>query len=272
MTGTPVIKWNVHRIGEPDKPPVLWLHGFMGSGADWFPIVEQFREQFWCVMPDLPGHGQTKVSGNWSACTMPVVARELMTLLQNFTTSPWRMVGYSMGGRLALFLVLNYPELFDRVVLESASPGLASEADRQQRRNRDELLARELETGNWEHFLDRWYRQPLFRSLRQHPEFPSLFRRRLMNRPVELARSLRSMGTGQQPSLWENLPSNKIPLLLLVGELDVKFRRIASRMVALAPGCRMKVIPGAGHNVHAEQPEQFVKAVKRFFAEAQKMN
>ncbi len=169
------------------------------------------------------------------------------------------IAGYSMGGRLALYLALRHPGRCSGLFLESASPGLESAVERAVRRAADEELARRLESRGFEEFLEGWYRQPLFSSLARDQE---LLRRtieaRRRNDPEELARALRGMGTGAQPSLWGELPGLVVPALAVAGELDEKFVAVARRMTGATPNVRAAVVSGAGHNVRAEAPEAYL--------------
>ncbi|MFZ0389098.1 MAG: 2-succinyl-6-hydroxy-2,4-cyclohexadiene-1-carboxylate synthase, partial [Calditrichia bacterium] len=162
-------------------------------------------------------------------------------------------------------LVLRHPQFFHRALLESASPGLQSQEERNRRRHRDERLAQEIINMDLAEFLNRWYDQPLFTSLRQHSAFEKMVRQRLQNNPQGLAKSLRSMGTSVQPSLWPELRDAKIPLFLLSGGLDVKFCRIAAEMERQSPQIQNKVIPGCGHNIHLENPQLFAAEIIQFF-------
>ena len=155
-----------------------------------------------------------------------------------------------MGGRLALYLALHHPAYWQRLVLESASPGLAEGAEQVARRCVDEARALRLETDDFDAFLADWYRQPLFATLARHPGLAeqTLLRRR-QNQASELARSLRGMGTGQQPSLWERLESLPVSTLAVAGALDGKYVEIAERMALRTSNLRVAVIPDVGHNV-----------------------
>ena len=170
-----------------------------------------------------------------------------------------------MGGRLALYLTIFYPAYFTKVVLESASPGLKTEPERKNRREKDHQLALQLEQTDFEAFLNKWYNLPLFQTLKSHPRFEEMIKRRQMNQPHLLAKSLREMGTGEQPLLWEKVKQNKIPLLLVVGEKDAKFRAIANEMVETCPAAQRSIIPGCGHNTHFENTDEFVKCCFGFF-------
>lgn len=252
--------------GDLGQPVILFLHGFLGDCHDFDPIISLLSDQFCCLSVDLPGHGKTRVRGGDEYYTMPQTAQGLIQLLSQLQISTCALVGYSMGGRLALYLALTFPQFFNRVVLESASPGLKTAAEQAQRRDRDAQLAAQLETEDFANFLMRWYSQPLFASLKQHPNFEQIVERRLHNHPRELVRSLRSMGTGHQPSLWEHLPENQLPLLLLVGEQDAKFNTINTEMANLCPQAKLSVLRDCGHNIHWENPSWLAQQIREFLA------
>jgi 2-succinyl-6-hydroxy-2,4-cyclohexadiene-1-carboxylate synthase len=173
-----------------------------------------------------------------------------------------------MGGRLALYLAVKFPERFRRVILESASPGLRTESERLARRDLDAGLATRLRQEPLEEFLDNWYRQPLFETLRaDRDKLAATINRCLANDPKGLARSLTGMGTGSQPSLWDRLPTITAPILLITGLKDHKFCAIARAMSDLCSVARWEEVPAAGHNVHVEHPRSFAKLVSGFLTE-----
>jgi 2-succinyl-6-hydroxy-2,4-cyclohexadiene-1-carboxylate synthase len=176
-----------------------------------------------------------------------------------------------MGGRLALYVGLHKPHLVQSLILESASPGLASAAERRMRREQDESLAKRIETNGVAAFVDDWERLPLFDSQKNLPADVrnALRRRRLQNTADGLATSLRGMGTGVQPSLWANLPELRVRTLLLAGEYDHKFTTINQRMAEKIPNARLIIINGTGHSIHLEQPDIFLTVVQEFLAQPQ---
>ena len=202
--------------------------------------------------------------GGEECYAMSNTADALINLLDQLNIKKCFLVGYSMGGRLALYLTLHFPQRFSKIVLESASPGLKSQRDQLERIQRDFALAKKMEESNFSAFLANWYSQPLFASLKNQPDFDSLKQSRLQNNPFELAKSLRNLGTGCQPSLWEKLKKNKNPLLLLVGEYDTKFIAINSEMVRLCPSAQLEIVSNCGHNIHFEDPKTFVENVQPF--------
>jgi 2-succinyl-6-hydroxy-2,4-cyclohexadiene-1-carboxylate synthase len=255
--------------GSCHQPLIVFLHGFLGNCYEFESVTELLNNQFSCLSVDLPGHGKTKVLGGNEFYTMEKTALSLINLLDELKISKAFLVGYSMGGRLALYLALHFPHRFAKVVLESSSPGLKTTTERWERVKSDEAIARKLnrivEKSDLMMFLSKWYSQPIFGKIKNHPDFPNLIQKRLENNPAELAKSLRFMGTGCQPSLWENLLDNSIPLLLLVGEYDDKFISINKEMVRLGKLCQLKVISNAGHNVHFEQTMAFAEKIRQFF-------
>ena len=251
-------------FGSPDRPAVLFLHGFLGSSADWQDVVRAMGDRAFCITLDLPGHGAS-LGLTPDAYTMEGMAHAVVRTLDILDIEHPVITGYSMGGRLALYLALRYPERCAGLFLESASPGLENSSKRAARRAADESKAKRLESGDLEAFLRDWYRQPLFASLARDE---NLLRRtveaRRRNDPAELARSLRGMGTGSQPSLWGELEGLAVPALAVAGGLDEKYAGISSRMASINPRLKSAVVPGAGHTVHAETPAAYTSLLWRF--------
>ncbi|MEB3292830.1 MAG: 2-succinyl-6-hydroxy-2,4-cyclohexadiene-1-carboxylate synthase [Synechococcales bacterium] len=239
--------------GNPKRPAIVFLHGFLGSGADWRDLVVGLGDRFYCICIDLPGHGRS-LSLPETAYSMSGAAALVLQVLHSLSCNESVLYGYSMGGRLALYLALQFPTYWRSLYLESASPGLQQEAERWVRQQRDALLAEALEE-DFLTFLTAWYEQPLFASLRSHPAFPAILKRRALNHPSELAKSLRAMGTGKQPSLWAELPDLEIPCHLVVGEWDAKFMAINQMMASLSNKILLFSMSQAGHNVHLENPQ-----------------
>ena len=252
----------------------MLLHGFMGDCRDFSAIVARLQG-FCCLVVDLPDHGQTQVDlpdrGRTQVAPnlhyqMDDVAKGLIELLDELAIEQCWLAGYSMGGRIALYLASYFPQYFWGVILESASPGLKTQQERDRRVIRDLQLARQLESGDLTQFIRQWYANPLFESFTRQSNFSEAIARRLDNNPYKLARSLRSIGLGMQPSLWDLLPQVNPPLWLIVGAWDRKFVAIAREIVTICPQASLNIVKNTGHNVHFEQPEQFVKAIETFFS------
>ena len=247
-------------------PPLVLFHGFTGSTVNWSDHVVVFAQYFQVVTVDLPGHGLTDSPADPSRYAMGQVASDLIVLLDEISDQPAHLLGYSMGGRLALYMAIQYPHRFQSLILESASPGLQTDSERSERRVRDEVLADRIERTGIESFVDYWESIPLFASQQRLPieRQQALRHQRLRNRPQGLANSLRGMGTGVQPSLWQDLDALNLSVLLLAGELDTKFVGIARQMYDLLPDAQLLIVPDAGHTVHLEQPGAFQRGVMDF--------
>ncbi len=258
-------RFHIITQGSEYLPPVLFLHGFMGCAEDWQELFDVLSGTFYCIAVDLPGHGKTEVAGGDTAFRMEQVAEGLVNQLNSMDIDPCHLVGYSMGGRLGVYLAVHFPNLWQRIVLESTSPGLKTDTERNTRCEHDKKVAERLMHIPFEQFLNEWYQQPLFATMRQHPDrLKQLKQSRLQNDNAGLVKSLQMMGTGSQPSLWEHLPGITAPTLLIVGAEDTKFRAIANKMKAKLPQAEIAEVPHTGHVVHWEQPKLFAKLVYEF--------
>ncbi|NDJ61930.1 MAG: 2-succinyl-6-hydroxy-2,4-cyclohexadiene-1-carboxylate synthase [Chloroflexi bacterium] len=249
-----------------DGPPLLLLHGFTGSAEHWSPHRDSFAARYTTLVIDLLGHGATESPTDPNRYRIEHAAQDLAALLTALSASRAHIVGYSMGGRLALYFALTYPAAVRSLVLESASPGLADPGERAQRAAADAQRADRIERAGIVAFVDDWERLPLFASQARLPSATRdrLRAQRLRNSPSGLANSLRGMSTGVQPSLWNRLGALERPVLLLTGALDPKFVAIAQRMYAVLPHARHITVPDAGHTIHLEQPDAFSQHVRDF--------
>ena len=250
--------------GSSTNFPILFLHGFLGNCHEFNQSISLLSNDFYCLAVDLPGHGKTQVIGGEECYKMEHTAQGLIKFISALGIKRCILIGYSMGGRLALYLALYFPEYFSQVILESASPGLRTQAERDKRIQQDIKLAKELETEDFSDFLTKWYNQPLFASLKKHPDFERMLEHRLQSNPLELSKSLHNLSTGCQPSLWIKLQENLVPLLLLVGELDQKFISINTEMVSLCKFAQLEIVKNCGHNIHFENATLFVETIGRF--------
>jgi 2-succinyl-6-hydroxy-2,4-cyclohexadiene-1-carboxylate synthase len=251
--------------GCSNNAVILFLHGFMGNCREFEQAIALLSNQYYCLSVDLPGHGKTQVTIDDQAYTIDNTAHGLIHFLEALKIQSCFLVGYSMGGRLALYLTLHFPHRFSKTVLESASPGLKTLVERELRIQQDLTLAEKLET-NFPSFLTKWYEQPLFNSLQHHPDFEPLRKQRLQNRPEQLAKSLRHLSTGRQPSLWQQIQQNTVPISLLVGELDSKFVQVNTEMAQLGKLMQLKIVEQCGHNIHFENTPVFAKHLQSFLS------
>jgi 2-succinyl-6-hydroxy-2,4-cyclohexadiene-1-carboxylate synthase len=230
----------------PVPGTVVLLHGFTQTRRSWRRTVQALGGRYRAIAPDLPGHGQAAQRvASFDACTAYVraLAPERFTL-----------AGYSMGGRVALHAALALRDRLDGLLLVGASPGLEDPAERASRRASDDALAARIEAIGVEAFAREWAAQPLFAG---QPErvAAGAHADRLRNTPAGLAAALRGLGTGVMEPLWERLGELTLPVTVVVGERDEKFRALGERMAARLPDARLVVVPGAGHAVQLEAPD-----------------
>lgn len=258
--------FNYCSAGNHTNFPIIFLHGFLGNCHDFDEVILHFSSDFYCLAIDISGHGKTQVLGRENHYSMKNTAQGLIKFLDALSITQCILMGYSMGGRLALYLALHFPEYFYKVVLESASPGLKTDDERRKRIQHDLKLAKKLETEDFPSFLSHWYDQPLLRSIKEHPNFERMLERRCQGDPWELSKSLRGLSTGAQLSLWDKLPQTSLPFLFLVGELDKKFVTINHEMASLCQPAHLEIASSCGHNVHFENVGLFVEVVRQFFS------
>jgi 2-succinyl-6-hydroxy-2,4-cyclohexadiene-1-carboxylate synthase len=233
---------------------LVLLHGFTNTGASWDPVVAALPERYRPLAPDIRGHGS---AGDRRPVALAAVIADVAALAGTF-----ELAGYSMGGRLALHVACALPGRVRRLTLIGASPGLADPGERAERRAADEALADEVEQMTIEQFAERWARTPVLAG--QPPDVLSAVNaQRLSNSPAGLAAALRGLGTGALPSLWPRLGELALPVELVVGERDQKFRATAERMAAGLPDARVHTVPGAGHAVHLEDPAAVAEIIGR---------
>jgi 2-succinyl-6-hydroxy-2,4-cyclohexadiene-1-carboxylate synthase len=246
--------------------PLLMLHGFTGRGSNWSPFCTSIGSQSKLIMPDIIGHGFTELSEEIHRYDIESIAKDMIEIINHLGFEKVDLLGYSMGGRLALSIALLFPERVRKLILESASPGLDSEQDRQVRQDADKKLALSILEKGVEAFIDFWEDIPLFKtqkSLNENVQ-SSIRLQRLTNKPTGLANSLIGMGTGSQPSYWGRLHEVKAETLMIVGELDDKFCQIAEEMQKNLQKGEIYKIKHAGHAIHVEQPEKFGTIVSEF--------
>jgi 2-succinyl-6-hydroxy-2,4-cyclohexadiene-1-carboxylate synthase len=233
-------------------PALVLLHGFTNSGASWQPVISGLGERYRAIAPDIRGHA--------SAGGEPVTLGAVIDDVAALTAEPFTLVGYSQGGRIALHVALALPHRVTRLVLIGASPGLADEAEREQRRLADERLAERIECLTIDDFARQWAQTPILADI--PPDIAAISHAdRLQSTPHGLAAALRNLGTGALPHLWERLPHLQMPTTLLAGERDTKFTALAHEMARRIPRATVTIVPGAGHAVHLERPDAVIEAL-----------
>jgi 2-succinyl-6-hydroxy-2,4-cyclohexadiene-1-carboxylate synthase len=260
------VRYHVRMCGEGF--PLLALHGFTGNGATWFPFCEKWGNHSSLIMPDIIGHGHTESPGDYQRYSVEAAANDIRHLLDQMGIEKTDLLGYSMGGRLAVTFAILFPERVRKLVLESASPGLQEKRERSERRTKDGRLANLILEQGIESFISYWESISLFESLEKMPATinEGIRAQRLQNSPTGLANSLIGMGTGSQPSWWDHLGDLSCEVLLITGAEDQKFCRIAEKMESCIRNVLLVTVKGAGHIIHVEQSEKFGTIVSGFLS------
>jgi 2-succinyl-6-hydroxy-2,4-cyclohexadiene-1-carboxylate synthase len=235
---------------------VVLLHGFSGTHRAWDGVVARLSpERYRPLGLDLPGHGEHAAAErpiSFAGCVDHVLAR---------APARFALCGYSLGGRVALHVALAAPERVARLVLVSSTAGIEDAAERAERSAADHRLAEELERVPFEDFIERWRTQPLFAE--ESPEVGRLAREdQRRNRPDALAAVLRGIGSGEMTPLWDRLGELTMPVTVLVGARDAKFRALGQRMVDLLPHAEL-VLAHGGHGLPLENPSAVVRTLEQ---------
>ncbi len=249
--------------------PLLLLHGFTGSAATWRPFRDAWpgtRQ----LAADLPGHGRSLAPPDRPRPHDIAGAIDaLLAAMDDRGAGAFALLGYSMGGRVALRFALRAPERVAALIVVSASPGITDPAARARRLTADRALADRIEREGVAAFVDYWQSLPLWESQRRLPAATraALRAQRLRNDAAGLAAGLRAAGAGADPPVLDALGGLRCPALLIAGEFDPVYCDHAAAMAARLPAGRAAIVPGAGHAVHLEQPDRFRALVADFLAE-----
>lgn len=241
----------------------MLLHGFTQTGACWEPLSTMLRRHSRVLCPDMAGHGEAGSLhlGMWESADH---LAETTSAEHVRAGVPPVLVGYSLGGRLALHAALCHPEHVGAMVLIGATPGIDDPAERARRRESDEELAERIRSGGVSAFLDEWLAMPMFAGV---PPENSHRAERETNTATGLAASLRLAGAGAQSSLWGRLGEIRCRVLAITGANDAKFSAIAERMIPLLGGPAEHVtVTDTGHAAHLERPEQTAELIESWLS------
>jgi len=231
------------------QPKLTFIHGFMGLPCDWDDVR--------AALTEFETSGvEIGLAPDWQSSV-----RQLAKAIPSRSI----LVGYSMGARLALGVATESPEKVAGLIFVSGNPGLETLQAREQRREADERVAARIEVEPLLQFLTDWYRGSVFAAL------PEELRRleiatKLVRPSSHWPAILRTNSVSQQPNYWPRLKELTMPTLVVAGELDEKYRKIAQRIQqeCSSPKLSAKVVRNCGHIVHREQPEAFCKLIRDF--------
>lgn len=255
--------------GYTNSEAIVLLHGFLGSSADFSLLSSELSNYYYSIAFDLPGHGKSLFLSEASYIIDNTIV-SIHSQLHNIGISKVHLVGYSMGGRIALSFANAYPEMISSLTMISSTAGLKSEEERRQRVENDAKIIDKIQTMAMEDFLHFWYSQQIFSfsSERINP----ILSQRVMNDKSEIIKSLKFAGTGMMTSLWDNLQNLNFPILLLSGEKDKKYVRICEEMHQIMPNSRNIVIENSSHNLLLDAPVETLNLITKFINERQNGN
>lgn len=259
----------IYSVSSRTALPVLALHGFTGRASDLSFLAEFLPENFILVAPDLPGHGTSQPVENIEDYEIDKIVKRLALLLQALEFEKAVLLGYSMGGRIAYSFAAQFPEKVAALIIESSTPGIRNETEREKRVLQDNALAEKILRDGVFKFVEYWLSLPLFASLKNMDArlYEKLRAEKISNNALGLANSLRATGTGKMPPVWDKLPAFDFSVLLINGALDEKYSAIHKEAEKNIPNAKRVEIIGAGHNVHTEKPHEFLAEVISFLNE-----
>ena len=264
--------------GIREGVPLVLLHGFLGDSGDWETLARNLENDLYLVAVDLPGHGKSrdiKVSREKAFEEFSDLLRQMLSQLD---LDRYSMLGYSLGGRLAMSHLTREGDAVDRLLVESSHPGLEDNAERQARWKDDQSWADQFRTDPLSEVLQRWYHQPVFADLNSRERERLMQHRCISNQTQEsssnevtgsgtsgesLALALEAFSLSQQPDFWGMLNRSSGASHYFCGERDLKFQGIAHRLLEM--GCFQEIheIKEAGHNIHREQPQAMATIIKQ---------
>jgi 2-succinyl-6-hydroxy-2,4-cyclohexadiene-1-carboxylate synthase len=254
---------NIHQYRR-NLPYLLMIHGFMGSGRSFEPLIQLLSSFCNPVTIDLLGHDRTGGPDDPERYVTEKQIRDIKSILQRLNLHPLVIYGYSMGGRLSINLLLELPGYFQGAVFESTTCGISDRNERKLRARIDEERATEIEK-DYHVFIERWMENPIFKKIKQSENLEIDYSGVMINQQPELmAASLRGFGTGNMQSVCERLSSIHQDVLLIAGKEDLKFIEIHRKMNQLIPNARSVEIAGAGHRVHLDQTKTFTNEINRY--------
>lgn len=259
------LNYDVLVDGQGD--PVMMLHGFTGSLHTWLRFVTCYKDTYRFIIPSIIGHGKTDAPLDCNQYKIESVIANFVKILDQLKIEKVHLVGYSMGGRLAIAFALKYPNRLKSLILESASAGISTKKEKLKRQENDEKLALKIEQEGLEAFIDYWEKTPIFKPLESTLSFPDKLRlrtERMSHKSNGLSSSLRMMGTGSQPYYMNKLVRIKIPTLILTGEKDDKFCKIGEEISNHIEKSEHVIVKNSGHVIHLEQPDKFDRIVVDF--------
>lgn len=234
---------------------VTLVHGFLGSPADWSDVLACLAPGIACDCVPLTELGCGSIA-EAAAALGARIGRNPCDLL----------VGYSMGGRIALELAASRGACVPRLLLLAASPGLDEDAERARRAAEDDARAAEILRDGLDAFVERWYRLPIFAPFTLHPSFSAARMRRAQGEAAFWARCVAGCSPGRGTPRWGAIPALASRTVFAAGALDDRYAAYCARArdmtAALAHPLRVEIVAGAGHVLPLEAPDACARLIE----------
>ena len=250
------------RRGEPGAPEVTFLHGFLGAPSQFEPIASRLPHLISVSAIELPGHSR---SPELDAGTFEDVCESINAIFP--PTRPRWLVGYSLGGRLALGAATHSPDFWRGVIAIGAHGGIEDDELRATKRREDLTRAALVRDQGMERFVAAWEHEPLFASQSEVAADALLAQRRMRisHTPEGIAWSLEHLGSGAMPVL--DLARIRCRVRLVAGERDTRFVGMALRLAKQHGWLSPRIVAGAGHNVILESPKATLDIIQSEIAD-----
>ncbi|MEH6451969.1 MAG: 2-succinyl-6-hydroxy-2,4-cyclohexadiene-1-carboxylate synthase [Psychromonas sp.] len=260
-----------HTVGDKTKPALVFLHGFLGNHRDWLKTIDHLKDDFYCIAIDLPGHGKsvstpTSLDSGFDEC-----CRLIKNALNELHLQNYILIGYSLGGRIALdYARSTNDQKLRALVLESSHTGLITSSEKQSRLQHDTNWATRFATQAIVESLYQWYEQDVFSDLScEQKDF--IVNIRSHNYGVCLANMLLSTSLAKQVDALPFLQNNAqkqtpLPIYYCIGERDTKFKALSKRL-ADTVNIPVTEFTDVGHNIHCKNPLQYSQFIKQHFSE-----
>lgn len=262
------IHYHVSQWGDEKNPPLVLLHGFSQSSATWEPVAQELARTRFVIAPDCVGHGKSDCPNEPITYEMGPVLESLTALMRWLWLERVDLLGYSMGGRIALTYACAQPHHVASLMLESTGLGPATKQQHQAMLKRDLGMIEKLMKNDIKSFMKEWEQQAVFASQKKlSPQMQKqLYAERCNNDPRALAYTLRGTGQHTMPDFSRRIGTLPMPILYLAGILDRRYLKIAEKLQHYSNiSC---VLFNTGHNIHLEAPEAFCRQVNGFLQES----
>lgn len=270
------IKLDVNSIikDENSNDFILMLHGFTGSKDDWQFVSDHLIKKFNVIILDLIGHGRSPSPEELDFYKIDSILKQILQIKEHYNLKSFSLLGYSMGGRIAINFALKFPHLIDNLILESTTAGIENENQKKEREKSDLELAEFIENNSIEIFIDYWMNLDIFNTQRRfsNEKINEIRNKKLDNNNLGLANSLRGFSTGVMQPVYNQLKNFEKRTLLITGDLDSKYTELNQKILSLLSNAEHKIIKNAGHNVHLEEPKEFINTVNDFLSTIDKSN